>query len=190
LYTVTADRTWLQRAEQAVQFISNHFKREIGYITAAGNSTLKANPQVDENVDLVRLANLLTHYTGKTEYRDMARHAMQYLAVPAAAEGRGFLVGGILLADYEITTLPRHITVVGRKDDAAAGALFAAARRDPSTYRRLEWWDEREGALPNGDVEYPALEQAAAFVCGDKSCSAPVFSPEKLADLGDKRIGR
>jgi uncharacterized protein YyaL (SSP411 family) len=186
LYTVTADRAWLQRAEQAAQFISNNFKREIGYVTAAGNSTLKAKPQIDENVDLVRLTNLLAHYTGKTEYRDMAQHAMQYLAVPTATEGRGFLVGGILLADYEITNLPRHITVVGKKDDAVAKVLFAVALRGSPTYRRIEWWDEREGTLPNADIEYPTLEQAAAFVCGDKSCSAPVFSAEKLADLNNR----
>jgi uncharacterized protein YyaL (SSP411 family) len=190
LYAVTADRTWLQRAEQTAQFISTNFKNEIGYVTSANIGALKSNPQVDENADLVRLANLLHHYTGKTEYKEMAEHAMQYLSVPAAADGRGFLVGGILLADLEMTAPPRHITIVGRKDDATARELFLAALQDPSTYKRIEWWDEREGALPNGDVEYPTLEQAAAFVCGDKSCSAPIFSPEKLTGLSQKRAAR
>ena len=75
----------------------------------------------------------------------MAEYAMQYLSVPAAADGRGFLVGGILLADLEMTAPPRHITIVGRKDDATARELFLAALQDPSTYKRIEWWDEREG---------------------------------------------
>ena len=190
LYAVTADRMWLQRAEQAAQFISTTFNDEIGYVTAAKNGGLKSNPQVDENADLVRFSNLLHHYTGNTAYQEMAQHAMQYLSIPAIADGRGFLVGGILLADQEIAAPPRHIIVVGRKDDAAARALFVAALQDPSTYKRLEWWDVREGALPNSDVEYPALEQAAAFVCGDKSCSAPIFSPEKLAGLSQKSVAR
>jgi uncharacterized protein YyaL (SSP411 family) len=190
LYAVTADRAWLQRAEPAAQFISANFKNEIGYVTSANIGALKSNPQVDENADLVRLGNLLHHYTGKTAYREMAQHAMQYLSVPAAADGRGFLVGGILLADHEITAPPRHITIVGRKDDPAARALFLAALQDPSTYKRIEWWDEREGSLPNNDVEYPTLEQAAAFVCGDKSCSPPIFSSEKLTDLSQKSVAR
>ncbi len=190
LYAVTADRTWLQRAEQAAQFISANFTNETGYVTSAKNGVLKSNPQVDENADLVRFGNLLRHYTGKTAYQEMAQHAMRYLSVPSTADGRGFLVGGILLADQEITAPPRHIAIVGRKDDAAARALFLAALQDPSTYKRVEWWDPREGTLPNTDVEYPALEQAAAFVCGDKSCSAPIFSPEKLAGLGQKSVAR
>ncbi len=190
LYAATADRAWLQRAEQAAQFISANFNNEIGFVTSGNIGALKSNPQVDENADLVRLGNLLHHYTGKMAYQEMAQHAMQYLSAPAAADGRGFLVGGILLADLEITAPPRHITVVGRKDDAAARALFLTALQDPSTYKRIEWWDEREGALPNSDVEYPALEQAAAFVCGDRSCSAPIFSPEKLSGLSQKNIQR
>ncbi len=115
---------------------------------------------------------------------------MRYLSVPSTADGRGFLVGGILLADQEITTPPRHIAVVGPKDDATARALFLTALQDPSTYKRVEWWDASEGNLPNADVEYPALDRAAAFVCGDKSCSAPIFSPEKLAGLGQKNAPR
>jgi uncharacterized protein len=190
LYAVTAERAWLQRAEQAVQFISATFKDEVGYITSVSRGALKSNPQVDENVDLVRLSNLLRYYTGKTAYQEIAQHAMQYLSVPDTAEGRGFLVGGILLADQEIVAPPRHITIVGRKDDFAARELFRAALQEQSTYKRIEWWDEREGPLPNSDVEYPTLEQAAAFVCGDKSCSAPIFSPEKLMDLSQKRIAR
>jgi uncharacterized protein len=190
LYAATADRSWLQRAEQAAQFISANFQNESGYVTAAKNGALKSNPQVDENADLVRFSNLLHHYSGKTAYQEMARHGMQYLSVPSTADGRGFLVGGILLADQEITAPPRHITIVGRKDDPAARALFLVALQDPATYKRVEWWDEREGALPNNDVEYPALEQAAAFVCGDKSCSAPIFSSEKLTDLSQQRVTR
>ena len=190
LYAVTADRIWLQRAEQAAQFISANFKNEVGYVTSAKNGALKSNPQVDENADLVRFSNLLHYYTGKTAYQEMAQHAMQYLSVPGTADGRGFLVGGILLADQEIAAPPRHITIVGRKDDAAARDLFRAALQDPSTYKRVEWWDERDGTLSNNDVEYPALAQAAAFVCGDKNCSAPIFSPEKLAGLSQKSVAR
>jgi uncharacterized protein YyaL (SSP411 family) len=183
LYAVTADREWLRRAEQAVQFTSANFKAEIGYLTSAGAAEIKSKPQVDENVGVTRLANLLHHYTGKAEYTQIAEHAIRFLTVPGVADRRGFLDAGALLADREIGAAPLHLAIVGRKSDPAARALFAAALRQPATYKRVEWWDQREGALPNPDVQYPELEQAAAFVCTDRSCSPPIFSPDKISSL-------
>jgi uncharacterized protein len=183
LYAVTADRAWLRRAEEAVQFIAANFETDIGYITSAGAAELKSKPQVDENVGVTRLANLLHQYTGKAEYTQIAEHAMRFLAAPGVADRRGFLVAGILLADREIGAAPLHLAIVGRKSDPAARALFAAALRQPVTYNRVEWWDQREGPLPNPDVRYPELERAAAFLCTDRSCSPPIFSPEKISKL-------
>src|SRR5262249_30382959 len=61
LYAVTADRTWLERAEQAAKFIAANFKGTSGYISSANAGTLKAKPQLDENAGVVRFANLLFH---------------------------------------------------------------------------------------------------------------------------------
>jgi len=105
---------------------------------------------------------------------------MRYLAAPSVAERRGFLVGGILLADRELSRPPLHLTIVGPKNDTSARKLFAAALRQPAPYKRMEWWDEKEGPLPNPDVPYPTLDRAAAFVCTDRSCSAPIFETAKI----------
>jgi uncharacterized protein len=183
LYAVTADRAWLRRAEEAVQFISTNFKADIGYTTSASAAELQSKPQVDENVGVTRLANLLHQYTGKAEYVQIAEHAMRFLSAPGVADRRGFLVAGILLADREIGAAPLHLAIVGRKSDPAARVLFAAALKQPVTYKRVEWWDQNEGALPNPDVQYPELKQAAAFLCTDRSCSAPIFSPDKISSL-------
>jgi uncharacterized protein len=183
LYAVTSDRAWLRWAEEAVEFMSTNFKADTGYITSAGPAELKSKPQVDENVYVTRLANLLHRYTGKAEYAQIAEHAMRFLSTPGVADRRGFLVAGILLADREIGTAPLHLAIVGRKGDPAARALFATALKQPATYKRVEWWDKNEGALPNPDVQYPELEQAAAFLCTDRSCSAPIFSPDKVSSL-------
>jgi uncharacterized protein len=180
LYECTANRVWLERAERAAQFISANFAGSLGYITCAHNGALAPKSQVDENVGIVRLANLLWHYTGNSEYRDMAVGAMSFLAAPGVTDHRGFLVAGVLLADREITAAPLHITVVGRKDDKAGQMLFAAALLDPATYKRVEWLDGREGPLPNLDVEYPTLNRAAAFLCTDNACSAPIFTADDL----------
>lgn len=183
LYAVTAERSWLWRAEDAVHFIAANFKTELGYTSSAGAAGLKSKPQVDENVALVRLANLMAQYTGKAEYTTMAKHAMRFLSAPGVADRRGFLVAGILLADREIDVAPLHLTVVGRKTDPAAQALFSAGLKLPFNYKRLEWFDSADGPLPNADVEYPQLERAAAFVCKQNSCSAPVYAPEKIGSV-------
>jgi len=76
---------------------------------------------------------------------------------------------------------PTHVTIVGHKDDASAQALHSAALRYPSVYRRVDWWDKREGAMPNPDVRYPELARAAAFICTGNTCSLPVFDSSQLA---------
>jgi uncharacterized protein len=187
LYMVTANRDWLRHAEEAASYIDQQFKGELGYLTSAATGALKPKPQIDENVDLARFANLLEKYSGIKTYGAMAKHAMQFLSIPAVTDERGFLVAGILLANRELTTPPLHVTVVGPKTDKVASALFQAALKLPAFYKRVEWWDSREGALPNGDVEYPVLESAAAFICTDRACSAPVFSAEKLLAAARER---
>jgi uncharacterized protein YyaL (SSP411 family) len=88
---------------------------------------------------------------------------------------------GILLAAFEAANDPLHLTIVGGKDDAAALALFNSAIRYAAVYRRVEWWDRREGSMPNPDVRYPQLARAAAFICTDSTCSLPIFDASKIA---------
>jgi len=188
LYGVTGDRKWLSAAEKTAQYIETNFRGDIGYITypQAVAGKLQPRPQVDENVAIARTMNLLGHYTGNAHYRDMASHAMRFLSAPSVGEHQGFEVGGILLAGQELGTPPLHLTVVGRKDDPDARALFRSAVGHRTTYKRVEWWDSREGNLPNADVEYPQFDKAAAFVCTDRSCSPPIFNPVKLAEFKQK----
>jgi uncharacterized protein YyaL (SSP411 family) len=190
LYASTGDRQWLTRASSAADFIESKFKdAEGGYSTAktSGGAGVfqKEVRNVDENTWLARFANLLFHYSGKKEYRNMAGHAMRYLASPALTENKKFL-SGILLADREMASPPVHVVVVGHKDDPAAQALYAAGLKYPASCKRIEWWDKREGAMPNPDVQYPELAKAAAFACADKTCSLPVFDPVKVAAQLDR----
>jgi len=184
LYTVTAEREWLARAEGAAQFIGARFRGPFGYATAvaASGSPFAPKPEVDENIALARWANLLWHETGNEKWKAAAEHAMQFLAAPAVVEGQGYGTSGILLVDRELRTDPAHITVVGQKDDAAARALFVAALRGAPPYSRIEWFDDREGPLRHDDVPYPNLVDAAAFVCAGGTCSTPMKSPEKVEE--------
>jgi uncharacterized protein YyaL (SSP411 family) len=117
----------------------------------------------------------------------MTDQAMRYLAAPEIA-GR-LPAASVLLVDYEVVRPPLHLTVVGPKDDPDAQALFQSALRYPASYKRLEWWDAREGALPNPDVQYPQLKEPAAFICTQRACSPPIFKPEDLAAKVDRLSG-
>jgi uncharacterized protein len=183
LYASTGERQWLARAEAAMAFIETNFRNGAlpGYLgtPAAAQAVLKLQPRIDENVALARFANLLAHYTGNAAYTRSAEVAMRFVATGKIALQR-VTEAGILLASHELASEPVHITIVGHKDDADAAALQRAALAFPAVYRRIEWWDTREGAMPNPDVQYPSLARAAAFVCHNKSCSRPLYSAKDI----------
>lgn len=188
LYEATGDRKWLRHAEDAGDFINQHFKQTApGFVTAEAkpDSVSKPDPLLDENISAVRFLNLLSRYSGKKEYKAMAENAMRYIATPQIAHKHAVLVSGILLADKELNSDPVHITVVGSKKDAAAMALFLAAISYPTTYKQVEWYDKSEGALPSAEVELPDIPRAAAFGCAFKRCSLPIYQPENIAKTID-----
>ena len=191
LYRVTADRKWLRDAMGSLGYIDRTFRTSAGagFVSAATPSdrAYHPHPQRDENVAVARAANLLFHLTGDLRYRRVSEAAMRYLA--AAPIATRLPVASVLLADYEVSRPPLHLTVVGPKDDASAKALFQAALQYPSFYKRLEWWDTREGKLPNPDVQYPSVRRAAAYVCTERTCSAPIFKPEELSTKINKVLG-
>jgi uncharacterized protein YyaL (SSP411 family) len=186
LYAATGERDWLARAMEAGRFIDRHFRADDGgFITTAARESgegvfLKPVKALEEHTQLARFANLLHRYSGTAQFRMMADHAMRYMAgIALADEGRPW--PGLLQADAEFAIEPVHITIVGHKDDARAKALHEAARRYPAIYKRLDWWDMREGPLPNPDVQYPDLGEAAASACSNSLCSLPVFDAANLA---------
>ncbi|MCO6430686.1 MAG: thioredoxin domain-containing protein [Deltaproteobacteria bacterium] len=189
LYGSTGDRAWLSHARDAAGFIDSNFRESSegkplpGYLSdkSSSSSPLKPHRSLPENIRAVRFFNLLSHYTGSDSYKQSAKLAMQFVATPAYSSG-DINDTGILLADLELTGEPLHITIVGQKDDPLAKELFMAGLKYFSPYKRLEWWDKREGAMPNPDVEYPQMQKSAAFICTNKRCSLPIFKPEAIPD--------
>lgn len=183
LYAATGERDWLKGAEKSAQFIDKTFLPAgdlPGYWTVKPQRRASLPPvfQRDENIALARFANLLAQYTGEARHHQIAERAMRYVATPDIA--RELPTEATLLADDEMSRAPVHITVIGAKKDPRAQALFAEAIRYPETYKRVEWWDSREGRLPNADVQYPELDRPAAFACAQSRCSLPVFEPGQL----------
>ena len=182
LYRASTDRIWLQRANAAAAFIEKNFRASAGYASARSSGPIAAVPLLEENIALSRFANLLSRYSGDAHQRDIATHAMRYLADPKIALA-SITEAGILLADDEIARDPLHLTVVGSRSDADAAVLFAGIQRIPGWYKRAEWWDRSEGALPNADVAYPPVKRAAAFVCTENRCSLPIYAAGRIGEF-------
>jgi uncharacterized protein len=191
LYGATGDRQWLAHAESAMKFTEQNFRdgNGAGFLTSKipTDHAYKPHPQRDENVLVARSATLLFHFTGNAHYEELARQAMRLVAAEPIVYR--LPASSALLADLELSRPPLHVTVVGHKDDPIAQSLFQAALRYPAGFKRLEWWDTREGKLPNPDVLYPELSKPAAFVCTNKVCSAPIFKPEEVQAKVDKLSG-
>lgn len=188
LYAATGDRTWLGVADRAGEFIGARFKDEAGGFRttlapeASLGAFLKMAKPLDEQVAATRLANRLYRYLGKESYKALSEHGARYLAAAADTNKSPWAAAGILLADQELTHEPTHITIVGHKDAPEAVVLHKAGLAYPALYKRLDWWDTREGPLPNPDVRYPELDQPAAFACANKICSLPAFDEAALAE--------
>ncbi len=185
LYAAKGDRRWLKLADASGGFIGRTFRSDAGFVTTAKPETAtgplsKPAYVVEENIDAVRFFNLLSRYGGNPAHRELAGHAMRSLASDAVAGSPRFLAGA-LVADQELAIEPVHLTIVGHRDDPAAQQLHAAAVGFPATYRRIDWWDMREGPLANPDVQYPDMGEAALFACSNQICSQPVFKAEDIA---------
>lgn len=187
LYVATGEKSYLEKSIATVAFIAKHFKDKIGFLTIAIDNLpkgiAKPEPLVADNIAVARLMNLLHHYSGQENHTKLAEHAMKYLAADSVALS-SITEPGILLADQEIANPPKHLTVVGGKKDSKARDLFKSALQFPAaTYKRIEWWDPKEGKLINHDVEYPQLKKAAIFACANQRCSLPVFEAKGVAEL-------
>ncbi|MBV8341694.1 MAG: hypothetical protein JO173_04870 [Gammaproteobacteria bacterium] len=184
LYRSTGERRWLEHARQACGYIAANFRdARAGFITAPappGATGVFADPArtLEQNAAVARFANLLARYTADVHYRELALHALRFLA--AASGGSQDLHAEVLLADRELANAPIHIAVVGGKSDPQAQSLHAAALAFPAGYLQVDWWDRAEGPLPNPEIQYPQLKRAAAFACTQSTCSTPVYEPGEI----------
>lgn len=195
LYSVSGERRWLKLAESTAAFVAENFKLPAdgaGFATSVAPVGLPANlrpkPQRDEMVALVRTATRLHHFTSNEQHRALAAQALRYLTAREVAER--YPAASPLLAVEDFSAQPVHVTVIGAKNDATARALFLVAQAwKPVLLKRIDWWDRREGAMPNsGEIEYPELPEAAAFACANGRCSSPLPTAEALLAKLDKLL--
>ena len=183
LYNVTGNRSDLNQATAAAQFIATHFAPSsagTGFVTSrtATAAAYRPHPDREENISLVRFMSKLALATGDDRYHATAVEAMRYLAADSVALEP--LSAGILLANQDITEAPMHITIVGSLKSADAHALHIAALRSITSHELIEIRDPADRFPLPTTVSYPHLDRAALFLCTATACSSPVFKPEDV----------
>lgn len=182
LYRATADADWLVRAINAADFIALHFHHRGGGFVPAVNTRgkLQTGPGIDENLSLMRFANLLSFYSGIKRHRGMAKHCFRFLCLDEVAAARDEETG-ILLADQEYNERPLQITVIGSRKDQRAGALYRAALNHYPWYKKLAWQDP--GECPLQGREFYFKQQPVAVVRHPFSKSSHFYEAERLKDF-------
>jgi uncharacterized protein len=181
LAEITADRAWLDLAAATLRAVERRFGRGAiaGVATAAGDGVLPLVVDRDENVQLARLANLVSHATGDATLRQLAERALAFASADAVALQPG-LPAALLLANDELATEPVHVVVVGDRTDPEARRLHHEALVTAPVHRVVEW--VAPGQPTARGEQYPDFATACAFVCANGTCSAPIPEPQRLRE--------
>jgi hypothetical protein len=167
LYTVTAEREWLAKAQAAAAFMDAKFRAPVGFATAASNAKalfLRSRKWTKTLPGAVRQPSGPLYRRGSS--RAMAKHAMRYLAAPAIIQSQGFSTSGILLADREMRRARASDHRRRQAGSHAARALFASALRGAPDFARIEWFDSKgrpAGRMPTCNIpNCPARQPSCA----------------------------
>ena len=207
LYAVTGEEEWLAFAGILLDVVLAHFADGEGgfYDTADDAERLVLRPRdPSDNATpsgwLAAAQALLTHaaYTGVIEHRLAAERALGIAAAMAARAPRG--VGWGLSAAEALLDGPREVAVVGAADDPRTRALHRVALMGTAPGLVVAVGPASgapgESASSPAGSDVPLLRdrplvdgQAAAYVCRQFTCEAPVTTEEALAVRVGARSG-
>ena len=174
---VTGDANWLRLAVATVDAIDTRFAATSGYATAIPDGPLPPVVLRDENVHLARLANVLAATTSDATCRRVADRAFAHVTTADVALEPGVPADLLLLA-AERDAAPVHVVVVGAAGDRAADELFTTVLRHAASHRIVERVEP--GAEAADGTTFPGGDTAAAFVCSNGACSAPIMDVAAL----------
>jgi uncharacterized protein YyaL (SSP411 family) len=199
LYQTTFDPQWFSAAQELAETMIAHFQAPDGgfFDTSDDHESLIMRPRdLQDNATpsgnamaatvLLKLAGL----TNEVRYVDIVHQALAQMQPMMAQYPLGF--GQWLQALSYALAKPREIAIVGNPDSADTQVLLAVVRDGYQPFQVLAL--EEPG--PEG-AQVPLLQerglvggQAAAYVCRDFACQAPIADPDELrALLGRQEAG-
>lgn len=180
LYESGFDRRYLERAQKLVDLMLDKFWGDGFYFTPNDGERLVHRPRSPHDhawpsgtsagvFALLRLHEL----TGTDVYRERFDHVFQMYGAAAASNPFGF---SHLLAALDFSQRPVSIVLAGAR--GAAAPLVEVMHRSYHPARVLAFAED----VPIGQGRPPVAGQAAAYVCQNRTCAAPVTSAQALLD--------
>jgi uncharacterized protein YyaL (SSP411 family) len=189
LYQTTFEPRWFMTAQELAETMIARFRDPEGafYDTSDDHETLITRPRdlqdnatPSGNAMAVTALLKLAGFTNELRYVDMAHQAPVQMQPMMAQYPLGF--GQWLQALAYALSKPREIAIIGDPDSGETQALLAVARDGFRPFQVIAL-----GAPKPDDYTVPLLrdrglvgEHAAAYVCRDFACQAPVVQPEGL----------
>jgi uncharacterized protein YyaL (SSP411 family) len=197
LYEATFEARWLQWAERLQATMDRCFGDEAagGYFnSAAGDANIILRLKEDYDgaepapasvaaANLLRLAAITHDEAGRQRARAALRASLPVWSRTPQA------LPEMLCALERLLEPPRQVVIAGDPARADFQALAAVVREQPGPRRALlaadggagqAWLAERNAALAG---MRPVNGAAAAYVCEDQACQAPVTDPQALRKL-------
>ncbi len=167
LYRITFEQHYLAGACASADYIDKWFRHaHYGYQHTPSWQGQQTRRPLDENISLARFTNLLSYYCNKDQFKDMARHALRYLAIDEIATSR-MEEAGILLLDLELNRPPLTIDIQTTNSNIH-NPFVTTAHRQPGWYKLIR---RRQTG------------RDAAVVTIEGIRSRPVYSIERMHDL-------
>jgi uncharacterized protein YyaL (SSP411 family) len=188
LYQTTFDPRWFVAAQELAETMLEHFADSDGtlYDTSDDHEALITRPRdlqdnatPSGNAMAITILLKLAGFTNDLRYVDIAHQALTQMQPVLAQYPLGF--GQWLQAQAYALSKPREIAIVGDPDCADTQALLNVVREGYQPFHVVAL------GAPDRDTAVPLLgncglvdAQAAAYVCRDFACQAPVTELEDL----------
>ncbi|MEF8866223.1 MAG: thioredoxin domain-containing protein [Salinibacter sp.] len=192
LYETTFDTEWLRAAIGHMETALERFWDSEGggfYLTPDDGEALIVRPKEANDGALpsgnsVQLMNLLrlARFTGRTEFEERAAALSRWAGANARRRPTGFTA--LLSGLHWALGRPREVVVAGEGGAADTDALLRVLHNcyTPTTVtlHRPPGSADITGLAPFVEPQTPIDGEAAAYVCQDFQCEAPVTDPEAL----------
>jgi hypothetical protein len=189
LYQTAFDPRWFVAAQELAEAMLKHFADSEGtlYDTSDDHETLITRPRdlqdnatPSGNAMAVTTLLKLAGFTNEMRYVDIAHQALAQIQPMMSQYPLGF--GQWLQALAYTLSKPREVAIVGDPGSADTQALLHVVRDGYRPFQVVAL-----GAQPTDEPAVPLLrdrglvdEQAAAYVCRDFACKAPVSTVQAL----------
>jgi uncharacterized protein YyaL (SSP411 family) len=204
LYQTTFEPRWFVAAQELAETMLERFADSEGvlYDTSDDHETLITRPRdlqdnatPSGNAMAVTTLLKLAGFTNDLRYVDLAHHTLAEMQPMLAQYPLGF--GQWLQALAYAFSKPLEIAIVGDPEAADTQALLSVVRDEYRPFQVVALGSPDSGNAADrvtGIAAVPLLQdrglvdgRAAAYVCRDFACQAPVMRPEALRHLLDRK---